>query len=116
MFLFFQTGTPLKSIIDTWKETKKQPNLVCIGDSSANLDSFFIVCDRLVIPLDCDNSTNAIDLLFKTHYVLGTEYDSNLSGLWKFIQVFIYELEADTTVLPPKAKKVYGQLATIISC
>lgn len=113
--LFIQSGTPYQSIIDTWKPEKCQPNLVCIGDTPSSLSTYFIVCDRHIIPIDSKNSSEAIDTLFKCHYVLGTEYDKNLVGVWKFIQVYIYKLDVDTSILPRKAKEVYGQLSSFFN-
>lgn len=101
--------------MDTWKEEKSQPNLVCIGSTSANIDSYFIVCDRTILPLNAKTSTEAIDSLFKCHYVVGTEYDKNLMGLWKFVQVYIYKLDVPNTILPRKVKEVFSQLGGFVN-
>ncbi|XP_035700772.1 uncharacterized protein LOC118437467 [Folsomia candida] len=107
---FFKAGTPLQSILDTWKAELKQPNLVCLGVDKKNLSSFFIACDGQLLPIASKNSTEAIDILFKSHYVFGTEYDISLRGLWKFIQVYIYGLETDAENLPRNVKQVFNQL------
>jgi hypothetical protein len=109
-----QTGTPYQSILDTWKEQKTQPNLVCIGTTSEKIDSYFIVCDRTILPIEAKTSTEAIDSLFKCHYVIGTEYDKSLVGLWKFIQVYIYKLKKNNTVLPRKVKEIFSQLSQFL--
>ena len=114
MNFILQTGTPYQSILDTWKPEKTQPNLVCIGDTPSNISSYFIVCDRMILPIDAKDSTEAIDSLFKCHYVVGTEYDKNLVGLWKFIQVFIYKLEVSATTLPRKVKEVFAQFSSFL--
>ncbi|OXA48803.1 hypothetical protein Fcan01_16219 [Folsomia candida] len=108
-----ESGTPLQSILNTWADKKSQPNLACLGDNKKDLTSYFIVCDRKILPIAALNSAEAIDTLFKSHYVFATEYDKNLSGLWKFIQVYLYKLELGTTPLPRKVKQVYSQLASI---
>lgn len=105
-----QEGTPLQSILDTWKGDVKQPNLLCLGSDKNSLDNFFIICDRLLLPLAARNSTEAIDSLFKSHYVFGTEYDVSLRGLWKFIQVYIFKLDPEEPNLPMKVKQVFNQL------
>lgn len=64
-----------------------------------------------MIPIEATTSTEAIDTLFKTHYVFAAEYDKNLVGLWKFIQVYIYQLDVTTTNLPRKVKEVFAQLS-----
>lgn len=102
-------------MLDTWSSGKTQPNLVCIGESSAAISSYFIVCDRVLIPINAKSSTEAIDTLFKTHYVLATEYDKNLVGFWKFIQAYIYKLDVETTHLPRKVKEVFAQLCNFIN-
>ena len=109
-----KTGTPLQSILDTWRSEVSQPNLLCIGEGRSNIDSFFLVCDRVLIPLAAKGATEAIDSLFKAHYVFGAEYDVNLVGLWKFLQVHVYNLEVDSTILPRKAKEVFGQLKNLL--
>ncbi|OXA54642.1 hypothetical protein Fcan01_11300 [Folsomia candida] len=108
---FFKVGTPLQSILDTWPDRKIQPNLVYLGDNKKDITSFFIVCDRKIMPIAAVNTVQAIDCLFKSHYVFATEYDKNLSGFWKFIQVYLYKLDVETTRLPRKVKEVYSQLA-----
>lgn len=108
-----QSGTPLQSVLDTWRDEKSQPNLVCLGDNSKDLSSFFIICDRKILPISATNSAEAIDTLFKAHYVFATEYDKNLAGLWKFIQVYLYKLDLESTLLPRKVKQVYSQLASV---
>ncbi|XP_035715375.1 uncharacterized protein LOC118438759 [Folsomia candida] len=110
---FFKSGTPLQSILNTWADKKSQPNLACLGDNKKDLTSYFIVCDRKILSIAALNSAEAIDTLFKSHYVFATEYDKNLSGLWNFIQVYLYKLELGTTTLPRKVKQVYSQLASI---
>lgn len=85
---------------------------MCIGETPLNIVAYFIVCDRVIIPIDSKTSTEAIDSLFKCHYVVGTEYDKNLVGVWKFIQVYLYKLDVNSTVLPRKAKEVFGQLSS----
>ncbi|XP_021959390.1 uncharacterized protein LOC110855279 [Folsomia candida] len=108
---FYPTGTPYHSILDTWKAEKTQPNLVCMGTSTSTISSYFIISDRTMIPIEATTSTEAIDTLFKTHYVFAAEYDKNLVGLWKFIQVYIYQLDVTTTNLPRKVKEVFAQLS-----
>jgi len=78
------------------------------------MNSFFIICDRTILPIAAVSSTEAIDKLFKAHFVLATEYDTNLLALWKFIQVYIYKLEVDNTIPPPKARQVFTQLNALI--
>jgi hypothetical protein len=100
--------------VDTWKVEKSQPNLLCIGDTRKNIDSYFIVCDRKLLPIDAKSSTEALDTLFKVHYVVGTEYDKNLLGMWKFVQTYIYKI-GDNSQLPTKVKQVFGQMQRIFS-
>jgi hypothetical protein len=104
----------LSLILESWKKEKSQPNLVCLGGSEKDLISFFVACDGLLLPINSQNSTEAIDCLFKSHYVFGTQYDKNLVGLWTFIQVFIYKLEVEKTVLSRTVKEVFVQLQKFI--
>lgn len=108
-----QTGTPLQSILDTWKIEKSQPNLVCLGDTTKDLNSFFIICDRRILPIAALNTTQAIDTVFKAHYVFATEYDKSLSGIWKFIQVYVYKLRREDNVT---SKKSEASLYAIRKC
>ncbi|OXA38358.1 hypothetical protein Fcan01_26799 [Folsomia candida] len=102
---FHKTGTPLQSIIDTWNKEITQPNLLCLGESSSKLSSFFVICDGVLIPVATQNTTEAIDSLFKAHYVFGTDYDVNLKGLWKFLQVYVYNLDLNSQ-LPTRVKVI----------
>lgn len=73
------------------------------------------MCDRLLLPISAKNSAEAIDTLFKSHFVIGTQYDTNLIGLWKFLQVYLYKLHVESTELPRKVKGVYTQLFGILN-
>ncbi|XP_035710226.1 uncharacterized protein LOC110853528 [Folsomia candida] len=112
---FYKTATPLPSILDTWSEDKRQPNLLCLGENKKTLSSFYLVVDKVLLPIDAKNSAQAIDLLFKSHYVFGAEYDKNLQGLWKFLQVYIYKVDVDSTDLSGKVKSVFTQLSNIFN-
>ncbi|OXA54544.1 hypothetical protein Fcan01_11462 [Folsomia candida] len=110
---FYRAETPLKSIVDTWNFETSQPALIVLGEDHSNLTSFYIICDRILLPINARTSTEAIDSLFKAHYVIGTEYDKNLTGIWKFIQVHIFQLET-TTQLSRKVKQVFQQISTYL--
>lgn len=101
--------------MDTWSDDKRQPNLICRGIDKKNLTSFFLVVDKVLLPIDATNCTEAIDRLFKSHYVFSAEYDKNLQGLWKFLQVFIYKIDVDKTDLSRKIKQVSSQLNRILA-
>lgn len=73
------------------------------------------MCDGVIIPINAKNSVEAVDTLFKTHYVLAAEYDKNLVGFWKFIQVYIYKLDVPNTHLPRKVKEIFAQLCNYFS-
>ncbi|OXA37683.1 hypothetical protein Fcan01_27540 [Folsomia candida] len=115
MVSYYKSGTPLNSILDTWSDEKRQPNLICLGEDKKNLVSFFLVVDKILLPIDATNSTEAIDRLFKSHYVFSAEYDKNLQGVWKFLQVFIYKIDVDKTDLSRKIKQVSSQLHGILA-
>ncbi|OXA41141.1 hypothetical protein Fcan01_24092 [Folsomia candida] len=108
---FYKTGTPLQSILDTWKIEKKQPNLLCLGNNSKHLDSFFIVCDGRILPIEARNPCQATDTLFKAHYAFATECDKNLSGLCKFVQVYLYKLDVGITSLRERLSRFIPNLA-----
>ncbi|XP_035700557.1 uncharacterized protein LOC118433081 [Folsomia candida] len=110
---YFKSGTPLQSILDTWDSDISQPTLVYLGDDKTNPSTFFIICDKLALPLNASNSTEATDSLFKAHYVIGTKYDQNLDGLWKFMQIHVFQLDIQNTTLPRKAKQVLQQLSSL---
>ncbi|OXA55062.1 hypothetical protein Fcan01_10168 [Folsomia candida] len=115
MVSYYKSGTPLNSILDTWSDEKRQPNLICLGEDKKNLVSFSLVVDKILLPIDATNSTEAIDRLFKSHYVFSAEYDKNLQGVWKFLQVFIYKIDVDKTDLSRKIKQVSSQLHGILA-
>lgn len=71
--------------------------------------------DKVLLPIEASNITEAADLLFKSHYVFGAEYDKNLQGFWKFLQVFIYNIDIETTDLSRKIKSVSAQLSGILA-
>ncbi|OXA48782.1 hypothetical protein Fcan01_16137 [Folsomia candida] len=51
-----------KSIIDTWNKETTQPNLLCLGESTANLSTFFVICDGVLIPVGAQNTTESESL------------------------------------------------------
>lgn len=96
--------------MESWDKAVAQPCMVALGPASKILQQFFVFVDGCLLPIDATSSLEAIDRLFKAHFVFGTEYDHNLLGLWKFVQVFIYELDVESTKIPRKAKEVFTQL------
>ncbi|OXA38682.1 hypothetical protein Fcan01_26604 [Folsomia candida] len=60
---FYYSGTPLQTVLDNWDPDVTQPTLIYFGDNKASPSSYFLICDRLTIPLSAKNSTQAIDSL-----------------------------------------------------
>ena len=65
-----------------------QPFLLSMGNVQS-AEHYFNVVDRIAIPCGKD-VVKALDMLFKSHYVLNVEYATPLYNFWEFIATMIY--------------------------
>lgn len=83
-----QNGTD----VEEWGKAKDgrytQPLLLSTGNAR-NPEHYFIVLDRIAIPVGRD-AVKAVDMLFKSHYVFNVEYAAPLQNFWEFIAAMIY--------------------------
>ena len=87
--LFFQVGTNVTFFIQRKNKERTQPFLLQIDRD------FYIIVDAIAIFLGITNFTNALDLLFKCHYVFNLSYAKQVSHFYDFIQKFVYKVGRD---------------------
>ncbi|XP_046468095.1 uncharacterized protein, partial [Neodiprion pinetum] len=85
------TGTPL----DNAPIKTAQPCLLAVGPNKAAISSYFIAVEKKVLPIDATDSSAAFDTLFKCHFVFNTNFDTNLSMYYNFLQEFYYKMESN---------------------
>ncbi|XP_046587774.1 uncharacterized protein LOC124292951 [Neodiprion lecontei] len=91
LILFHKTGTPL----DNAPIKTAQPCLLAVGPNKAAISSYFIAVEKKVLPIDATDSSAAFDTLFKCHFVFNTNFDTNLSMYYNFLQEFYYKMESN---------------------
>ena len=89
---------------------RRQPYLLGIGERN-NPTQFFIVVDDLAIPCEGD-ITEAVDKLFKVHYVFNIRYADEVYGFFAFIQNFVYGIRGQEAV-PARAREMMASITAL---
>lgn len=89
----------------------KSPYILGVGTSKSSIDQYLVVVDGQLIPLPGNKTfLNAIDFVFKLHFIFNIEYDHNLRLFWKFIQNYIYKINCRVT---STTKEVFCKLENL---
>lgn len=92
---------------------KKSPFIIGIGDTKNKIHQFMIVLDGNLIPLSTKcNILDAIDYVFKLHFIFEIKYDHNLRLFWVFIQKYIYGMDVNN--LPTTVREIYHKLSALV--
>lgn len=92
----FQTGTILENV----KLYTSQPCLVAVGQRKNLINSYFIAFEEYFIPAVANNAIDALDELFKSHFVFNTSYDNNLKNFYHFVEYVFYGLNQNNGLTP----------------
>ncbi|PIK43795.1 hypothetical protein BSL78_19360 [Apostichopus japonicus] len=90
-------GTDVEEATKLKEDRFKQPLLLSLG-AEKDPKQFFVILDRIAISGGL-HVVDALDRLFKCHYVFNVEYSPSLQQFWEFIAAMNYE------VLPPATAK-----------
>lgn len=84
-------GTNIPQFIDEIVENRnrKQPFVLILGDRKQPCQSFVIVEGTALPAADI---MEAVDICFKSFYVLDISYPSQCSSSWEFIQQYVFKL------------------------
>ncbi|XP_072752444.1 uncharacterized protein [Anoplolepis gracilipes] len=104
IILFKKNNTPLESE----SKQKTQSRLVAVGSSKAAVTQYFLNVDNKFILLHVQNFMKAFDILFKSHFVFNTQYDSNLIRFYRFIETYFYKI--NNGPVTPRVREVYTLL------
>ncbi|XP_066563560.1 uncharacterized protein LOC136751670 [Amia ocellicauda] len=91
-------------------EGNHQPYLLATGMTKADVQCFYIVMDRNLIPCQASTTLAAFDELFKAHFVFGVKYDESLCSLFTFVQTTIYNIDIGRTKESPKVRELRAKL------
>ncbi|KAH0564077.1 hypothetical protein KQX54_009045 [Cotesia glomerata] len=83
LLIFRPVGTPLQ-VKSSANST--QPKLLAVGPNKNTISQYHISIDNNCISLKVKDIVEAIDLLFKAHYVFNVKFDPDLKNFWVFIQ------------------------------
>ncbi|XP_028673882.1 uncharacterized protein LOC114664073 [Erpetoichthys calabaricus] len=88
----------------------RQPYLLAVGRSQDQIDNFYVVLDKNLIPCQVVGSLRAFDKLFKAHFVFNLTYDNALINFYTFIQTTIYKIDVGKTRESPRVKELRAKL------
>ena len=71
------------------KQTQSQPYLLGTGNSKARTTNYFLIVDHKAIACGAHTVEEAVDELFKAHFVFGLHYCQSLHQFWTFIQTAV---------------------------
>ncbi|XP_072574593.1 uncharacterized protein [Paramormyrops kingsleyae] len=82
----------------------RQPYLLAVGRSQDQIDNFYVVLDKNLIPCQVVGSLSAFDELFNL------TYDNALLNFYTFIQTTIYKIDVGKTRESPRVKELRAKL------
>lgn len=113
---FVPCGTRISSLCDTGDIAAKgqQPQLVCIGNLTSEAHQFFIVArnNKVVIPLEDESLTCALDKLFKFYWVYNLLYPPQLASVFIFLE-YVYDLSMSNTARRSKVLELISKLQAL---
>lgn len=83
-----------------------QPCLLAVGPRKDNILNYYIAVDGKLIPTDALTADAAFDVLFKTHFVLDTQFDGNMKSFYEFMHVYFYNMEPAKIQFTPRMREV----------
>lgn len=89
------------------------PYIIAEGDNKSAISQYHLCIERELIILP-GNFTfiEAVDLLFKSHYVFGQHFADSLKTFWTFIAYYFYEIE-DAGTITSRIKEISCKLDQI---
>jgi len=87
---------------------KAQPRLIAVGSCRAVVTQYFLSVDNELILLQTQSFLEAFDILFKSHFVFDTHYDSNLVSFYRFFEQYFYKM--NNGPVTPRIREVYTRL------
>ncbi|XP_053360207.1 uncharacterized protein LOC128530315 [Clarias gariepinus] len=91
----------------------RKPYLLAVKRGSQDqIDNFYVVLDKNLIPCQVVGSLSAFDKLFKAHFIFNLTYDNALMNFYTFIQTTIYKIDVgrDETRESPRVKELRAKL------
>lgn len=70
-----------------------QPYLLAMGNGQDGIDNYYIALDSKLIPCQTEGSLDALDELFKVHYVFNISYANALISFYTFLQTTVYNID-----------------------
>ncbi|XP_074040875.1 uncharacterized protein isoform X3 [Leptinotarsa decemlineata] len=87
---------PLMETIE--KTSNNQPYIIAKGKSKLLLEEFLIALDGKLLPDVFTTFEDSVNYLMKVHFVFQVKYDSSLENLYKFIQVYFYNIDTENVL------------------
>lgn len=92
------------------RDKNESPGLIAIGSHKLAIDQYFLAIEDFFLLLPTKNVIEAIDFLFKAHYVFNTAFDNNLLSFWLYLQKNFYEIECQ---LSANVIEVYSKICLL---
>jgi len=78
------------------KQNRTQPYMLILG-SERDPKEYFIVIDNETVSSG-PSATNAVDTLFKLHWVFNLQFCPQLQHLWDYLDHFVYKISKKNSV------------------
>ena len=104
--LFFQSGTDVEAFAKGKEEIYTQPFILALGEDKEL--EFFIIVDQTSIPGGRD-VVEAVDRLFKVHYVFNVQYAKPVSTFFNFFDGLVYQT-VNLKNVRPTVREIYSQI------
>lgn len=71
--------------------------LIAVGPNKLAINQYFLKIDKNLMLLETKDITEAVDHLFKAHFVFHVEYDTDLQNFWILLQHYFYKIASKRT-------------------
>lgn len=83
------------------------PLVIAVGQTKSTIEQYYVQIDGNLIPMPNKSFLDAIDTVFKLHFIYNIKFEHNVKSFWLFIQKYIYNIN---TVVSPIISEVYLKL------
>lgn len=99
--------------IDEIEDSKiKSPYIIARGENKKSISQFNLCIESEIIPLPVEfNIIDAIDILFKSHYVFNQNFNDCLANFWIFFSYYIYKIVSNKNI-PIRIQEIGNKIDT----
>ncbi|XP_055712441.1 uncharacterized protein LOC129807292 [Phlebotomus papatasi] len=77
-------------------DAKPSPTIIAQGNTRSDIRKFYVSLDESLIVTN-DTFLDALDIMFKMHFVFDLEYEASLRNFFRYIQNYVFKIKGNET-------------------